>query len=94
MSKNQKIRKRIFTILKKNLNKRLAELLVYDIGTYIDSGKNNLINTLAQINSMGFKMKADIGDVWALDPVLTGNQAEIQILANGKFKLIIEELVK
>ena len=81
-------------ILKKNLNKRLAELLVYDIGTYIDSGKNNLINTLAQINSMGFKMKADIGDVWALDPVLTGNQAEIQILANGKFKLIIEELVK
>lgn len=81
-------------ILKKNLNKKLAELLVYDVGGYIDSGKQNLAASLSQFSTMGFKMKADINDVWATDPVVNGNQAEIQFLANGKFRILVEELVK
>lgn len=81
-------------ILKKNLNKKLEELMVYDVGSYIDSGKKNLKEALSQIKTLGFSMKADIKDVWALDPVLMDDQAEVKFLADGQFRILIDELVK
>ncbi|MEO5582257.1 MAG: DUF4403 family protein, partial [Saprospiraceae bacterium] len=81
-------------ILKKNLNKKLGELLVYEVGSYIDSGKKNLQDALSQANAHGFKMKAELENIWALDPTINGNLAEVHFLANGKFRIMIEELVK
>ncbi|MBK7437773.1 MAG: hypothetical protein IPI77_13455 [Saprospiraceae bacterium] len=68
--------------------------MVYDVGSYIDSGKKNLKEALSQIKTLGFSMKADIKDVWALDPVLMDDQAEVKFLADGQFRILIDELVK
>lgn len=80
-------------ILKKNLDKKLGELLVYEVGVYIDEGKQNLIHTLSGISSYGFRMQVEINDVWALDPVIIGEVAEIKFLSNSKFRLMVDEFV-
>ncbi len=81
-------------ILKKNLNKTLLGVLIYEVGVYMDSGRINLANALGLINAKGFRMRSDIEDTWAEDPILVGDQAQIKFLAKGKFKFIIDELVK
>lgn len=80
-------------ILKKNIDKKMAELLVYEMGGYFDEGRKNLEKTLSQFSVSGFRMRAEIADIWALDPVLQNSDAEIRFLSNGKFRIIIDELI-
>ena len=80
-------------ILKKNIDKKMSELLVYEMGSYFDEGKKNLEKTLSQFSLRGFKMRAEIADIWALDPIMENEDAEIRFLSNGKFRIIIDELI-
>lgn len=80
-------------ILKKNIQKKLAELLVYEVGGYMDSGKQNLQVALSQINSYGFSMAAEIDEIWALDPIIEENQASLAFRAKGRFNIVISRLV-
>ncbi len=81
-------------LLNKKIEKRLTDLLIYEVGKYMDQGRKNLDDALSQSKAQGFKMQADIQDIWALDPVINGPNAEIKFLANGKFRILIDELVK
>jgi len=81
-------------ILKKNIQKKLAELLVYEVGGYMDSGKQNLRSALSLIRSYGFRMEAQIDDIWALDPLVLDTQASLAFKAKGKFYILIEQLVE
>lgn len=81
-------------ILKKNIHKRLADLLVYEVGGYMDSGKQNLQAALSQINSYGFSMSAEIDDIWALDPVILDTNASLAFRAKGRFNIVISQLVE
>lgn len=80
-------------ILKKNIQKKLTELLVYDVGGYMDSGKLNLQNSLSQISSYGFSMEAQVDDIWALHPVIQDNHASIAFRAKGRFNILISRLL-
>lgn len=81
-------------ILKKNIQKKLAELLVYDVGGYMDSGKLNLQTTLSQVNTYGFKMQAQIDDIWALNPIIQEDtKAFLTFQARGRFKILVNELI-
>lgn len=80
-------------ILKKNIDKKMSELLVYEMGGYFDEGKKNLEKTLSQFSMSGFRMKAEIADIWALDPILQDTDAEIRFLSNGKFRIITDEWI-
>ena len=81
-------------ILKKNFQKKLAELLTYEVGGYMDSGKMNLAQALSQVRSYGFKMEPVINDAWALHPVINGDQANVTFLASGHFQIRIDQLVE
>jgi hypothetical protein len=78
-------------ILHKNMEKRLADLMVYEIGPYLDQSRTNLTQSLATISSFGFKMKPEIDDIWALDPILHQEEAEIKIVCKGRFRIIVDE---
>lgn len=80
--------------LKKNFQKKLAELLTYEVGGYMDSGKINLAEALGQVSSFGFRMEPVINDVWALHPVIQGDQATVTFLASGRFQIRIDRLVE